>query len=234
VLKQDDFAAQRRRQWLFGGLILAAAAVAGLAAWQMQRSIHRQQALNEEQSNFIASVSHELRIPLATLRLLAEGLASGRVTEPHQRRQYAGLLLQETRRLGRLVENVLDFGRIEQGRKEYQFEPTDLVRLVSATVRAFEPLAAERKVRIAWTEPVDSQFAGRSEAMVELLADGVALQQALSNLLDNGTFSVMQSGNDLNLVFTSASEPIPEPGTWAAAVLLAGGGAYLRWRRRRK
>jgi signal transduction histidine kinase len=179
------FAAQRRRQWLFGGLILAAAAVAGLAAWQMQRSIHRQQALNEEQSNFIASVSHELRIPLATLRLLAEGLVSGRVAEPHQRRQYAGLLLQETRRLGRLVENVLDFGRIEQGRKEYQFEPTDLVRLVSATVRAFEPLAAERKVRIAWTEPVDSQFAGRSEAVVELLADGVALQQALSNLLDN-------------------------------------------------
>ena len=179
------FAAQRRRQWLFGGLILAAAAVAGLAAWQMQRSIHRQQALNEEQSNFIASVSHELRIPLATLRLLAEGLASGRVAEPHQRRQYAGLLLQETRRLGRLVENVLDFGRIEQGRKEYQFEPTDLLRLVSATVRAFEPLAAERKVRIACTEPVDSQFAGRSEAVVELLADGVALQQALSNLLDN-------------------------------------------------
>lgn len=179
------FAAQRRRQWFFGGLILAAAAVAGLAAWQMQRSIQRQQALNEEQSNFIASVSHELRIPLATLRLLAEGLASGRVAEPHQRRQYAGLLLQETRRLGRLVENVLDFGRIEQGRKEYQFEPTDLVRLVSATVRAFEPLAAERKVRIAWTEPVDSQFAGRSEAVVELLADGVALQQALSNLLDN-------------------------------------------------
>ena len=179
------FAAQRRRQWFFGGLILAAAAVAGLAAWQMQRSIHRQQALNEEQSNFIASVSHELRIPLATLRLLAEGLASGRVAEPHQRRQYAGLLLQETRRLGRLVENVLDFGRIEQGRKEYQFEPTDLLRLVSATVRAFEPLAAERKVRIACTEPVDSQFAGRSEAVVELLADGVALQQALSNLLDN-------------------------------------------------
>ena len=55
-----------------------------------------------------------------------------------------------------------------------------------------------------------------------------------SNLLANGTFSVVQSGNDLNLVFTSASAPIPEPGTWAAAVLLAGGGAYLRWRRRRK
>jgi len=179
------FAAQQRRQWLFGGIILAAAAVAGLAAWQMQRLIQRQQALNEEQSNFIASVSHELRVPLASLRLLAEGLASGRVAEPNQRRQYAGLLLQETRRLGRLVENVLDFGRIEQGRKEYQFEPTDLVRLVSATVRSFEPLAAERQVHIAWTEPADFQPRGGSEAVIEVLADGVALQQALSNLLDN-------------------------------------------------
>lgn len=179
------FAAQQRRQWLFGGIILAAAAVAGLAAWQMQRSIQRQQTLNEEQSNFIASVSHELRVPLASLRLLAEGLASGRVAEGKQRHQYAGLLLQETRRLGRLVENVLDFGRIEQGRKEYQFEPTDLVRLVSATVRSFEPIAAERKVRIAWTEPSGFQSIGGTEAVIEFLADGVALQQALSNLLDN-------------------------------------------------
>lgn len=179
------FAAQQRRQWLFGGIILAAAVVAGLAAWQMQRSIQRQQALNEEQSNFIASVSHELRVPLASLRLLAEGLASGRVAEGEQRHQYAGLLLQETRRLGRLVENVLDFGRIEQGRQEYQFEPTDLVRLVSATVRSFEPIAAERKVRIAWTEPSGFQSIGGTEAVIELLADGVALQQALSNLLDN-------------------------------------------------
>jgi signal transduction histidine kinase len=207
------FAAQRRRQWFFGGLILAAAVVAGLAACQMQRSIHRQQALNEEQSNFIASVSHELRIPLATLRLLAEGLASGRVAEPNQRRQYAGLLLQETRRLGRLVENVLDFGRIEQGRKEYQFEPTDLVRLVSATVRAFEPLAAERKVRIAWTEPVDSQFAGRSEAVVELLADGVALQQALSNLLDNALKHAPEGS-----VVTVAVEAVGSPSADLASV----------------
>jgi len=54
-----------------------------------------------------------------------------------------------------------------------------------------------------------------------------------SNLLDNGTFSVVQSGNDLNLVFTSASAPIPEPGTWAAMAIFAGGAAYAGWRRRK-
>jgi two-component system phosphate regulon sensor histidine kinase PhoR len=176
------FAAQRRQQWLFGGMILVTAGVAGLGAWQMNRAFRRQLALNAEKSNFVASVSHELRTPLASLRLLAEGLAAGRVEEESKRREYAGFLVQETRRLGALVENVLDFARIEQGRKQYQFEPTDLSRLVTATVRLFEPLAAERHVRLELNLP-----AGLAEPSgnLELNADGAALQQALVNLLDN-------------------------------------------------
>lgn len=176
------FAAQRRHQWLFGGMILVTAGVAGLGAWQMNRAFRRQLALNAEKSNFVASVSHELRTPLASLRLLAEGLAAGRVEEESKRREYAGFLVQETRRLGALVENVLDFARIEQGRKQYQFEPTDLRRLVTATVRLFEPLAAERQVRLELNLPAGSAEPGGS---LELNADGAALQQALVNLLDN-------------------------------------------------
>ncbi len=176
------FAAQRRQQWLFGGMILVTAGVAGIGAWQMNRAFRRQLALNAEKSNFVASVSHELRTPLASLRLLAEGLAAGRVEEESKRREYSGFLVQETRRLGALVENVLDFARIEQGRKQYQFEPTDLGRLVAATVRLFEPLAAERQVRLELNLPAGLAEPGRS---LELNADGAALQQALVNLLDN-------------------------------------------------
>jgi hypothetical protein len=54
-----------------------------------------------------------------------------------------------------------------------------------------------------------------------------------ANALDGGSFSLAQSGNDLNLVFTSASAPIPEPGTWVAMAIFAGGAAYAGWRRRR-
>lgn len=176
------FAAQRRQQWLFGGMILVTAGVAGLGAWQMNRAFRRQLALNAEKSNFVASVSHELRTPLASLRLLAEGLAAGRVGEESKRSEYAGFLVQETRRLGALVENVLDFARIEQGRKQYQFEPTDLGRLVTATVRLFEPLAAERQVRLELNLSAGPAEPGGS---LELNADGAALQQALVNLLDN-------------------------------------------------
>ncbi len=176
------FAAQRRQQWLFGGMILVTAGVAGLGAWQTNRTFRRQLALNEEQSNFVSSVSHELRAPLASLRLLAEGLAEGRVQDDAKRREYAGFLVQETRRLGALVENVLDFARIEQGRKQYQFEPTDLVRLVTETTRLMEPLAAERQVRLALKLPV--AVAGVGDRF-EIKCDGPALQQALVNLLDN-------------------------------------------------
>lgn len=176
------FAAQRRQQWLFGGMIMVTAGVAGLGAWQMNRAFRRQLALNAEKSNFVASVSHELRTPLASLRLLAEGLAAGRVEEESKRREYAGFLVQETRRLGALVENVLDFARIEQGRKQYQFEPTDLGRLVTATVHLFEPFAAERQVRLELNLPARLAEPG---GILELNVDGAALQQALVNLLDN-------------------------------------------------
>ncbi|MBN8247935.1 MAG: hypothetical protein J0L84_10880, partial [Verrucomicrobia bacterium] len=103
------FASQRRQQQLFGGMILATASVAGLGVWQAHRAFRRQCALAEQKSNFVSSVSHELRAPLASMRLLAEGLAGGRVQDDAKRREYAGFLLQETRRLGGLVENILDF-----------------------------------------------------------------------------------------------------------------------------
>jgi signal transduction histidine kinase len=116
------FVAQRRQQWLFGGMILVTAGVAGLGAWQMNRAFRRQLALNAEKSNFVASVSHELRTPLASLRLLAEGLAAGRVEEESKRREYAGFLVQETRRLGALVKStpISFMARARAGRADRQ------------------------------------------------------------------------------------------------------------------
>ena len=176
VEPQKLFAAQRRQQRLFTGLLLGVVGVAGIGLWQTRRAFLRQMALNEEKTNFVSAVSHELRAPLASMRLLAEGLAEGRAEEPAKRREYAGFLVQETRRLGSLVENVLDFSRIEQGRKEYRFEPVDVLRLTRETVRIPSAVAAERDVRL--------EFLG-SETAVEIWADAPSLQQALLNLIDN-------------------------------------------------
>ena len=175
------FAAQRHRIWLFGGLVLAAALTATvgfLAAW---RSFHRQLRLNEMKSNFVSSVSHELRAPIASVRLMAESLERGKVSEPPKQHEYFRFIVQECRRLSSLIENVLDFSRIEQGRKEYEFEPTDIATLTEKTVTLMETYAAERQIKLQLLFPEAHGLNGP----LQTLADGKALQQALVNLIDN-------------------------------------------------
>jgi signal transduction histidine kinase len=172
------FASQQSRAMLFGLLVIAStvAALIGLfAAW---RAFHRQLRLAEMKSNFVSSVSHELRAPIASVRLMAESLERGKVHEPQKQNEYFRFIVQECRRLSSLIENVLDFSRIEQGRKQYEFEPTDLLALTRETVKLMEPYAEEKGVRLELETRLETPNA-------ELEIDGRAIQQALVNLIDN-------------------------------------------------
>jgi signal transduction histidine kinase len=121
-------------------------------------------------------VSHELRAPIASVRLMAEGLERGKIQGAEKQSEYFRFIVQECRRLSSLIENVLDFSRIEQGRKQYELESTDLVALTVQTVRLMETYAAEREIHLA--------LEVRGEAApVEI--EGKAMQQALVNLIDN-------------------------------------------------
>ncbi len=173
------FARARSRALLMGSITLGAAVVALTGFLLARRAFHRQLALNEQKSNFVSAVSHELRAPIAAVRLMTENLTRGAPAEPERQREYFGLILQECRRLSSLIENVLDFSRIEQGRKEYDFEPTDLGALVAATVRLMEPVAADHGVR------VDCSVGRASLPGQSAVCDGRAIQQALVNLIDN-------------------------------------------------
>jgi signal transduction histidine kinase len=173
------FESQRIRAFWFVSLISfsTVAALFGLfAAWG---AFNRQQRLADMKSNFVSSVSHELRAPIASVRLMAESLERGKVQDEPKRNEYFRFIVQECRRLSSLIENVLDFSRIEQGRKQYEFEPTDLAALTRETVKLMEPYAAERGVRLETSnlQPPTSN--------VELNVDGRAMQQALVNLIDN-------------------------------------------------
>lgn len=175
------YARQTQRTLLFGTLIVisAIAAVLGLlAAW---RSFRRQQELNELKTNFVSSVSHELRAPIASVRLMAENLERGKIPDPGRQGEYFHFIVQECRRLSALIENVLDFSRIEQGRKQYEFEPTNLVALVETTVKLMEPYAAEKGVSLK----LETSSAPDGRSTLELDIDGRAMQQALVNLIDN-------------------------------------------------
>jgi signal transduction histidine kinase len=142
------FSSYRRHAWLLAGLVAASAFAALIGVFASWLAFQRQLRLNELKSNFVSSVSHELRSPIASVRLMAESLERGRVSEALKQHEYFRFIVQECRRLSSLIENVLDFSRIEQGRKQYDLEPTDLVALTQQTVKLMETYAAERGVNL--------------------------------------------------------------------------------------
>ncbi len=171
------FDAQREARARQLTALIAAAVFAVLvgffAAW---RAFRRQQQLSEMKTNFVSSVSHELRAPIASVQLMAEELVDGERPSDEKLAKYHRFIGQECRRLSGVIENVLDFARREQGRERFEFEPTDLDALVSGTVQLLRPYAGERGVKI------EEERRGE-DRMVE--ADGHALQRVLVNLLDN-------------------------------------------------
>jgi signal transduction histidine kinase len=173
------YAKQRQLQFIFGALIAVSALAALVGFMAAYRAFRHQQQLGEMKSNFVSSVSHELRAPIASVRLMAENLEHGKISEPEKQNEYFRFIVQECRRLSSLVENVLDFSRIEQGRKQYEFEPTDLGALTQTTVKLMEPYAAEKGVKL------ETSNLRPSASNIELNVDGRAIQQALVNLIDN-------------------------------------------------
>jgi two-component system phosphate regulon sensor histidine kinase PhoR len=182
--------------WLAALLVCAlTAALAGF--WTMRRSLFRERQLGALKSNFVASVSHELRAPIASMRVMAENLETGVVRDGARQKQYHRLISEECRRLATLIDNVLDFARIEQDRKTYRFAETDVAALVGDAIRLIEPRALQRGQTI------------RSDVVIidpPPVTDGLAVQQALINLLDNAikfspegatiTVQLCEAGND--------------------------------------
>lgn len=168
---------ERRERFLMFTAIITLAVVAALTGLASAfRTFQEQWRLSEMKSNFVSSVSHELRAPLASVRLMAESLERGKVNEPARQQEYFQLIGRECRRLTALIENVLDFARMDQGRKQYEMEPTDLVTLMQHTVKGMEAYAAERTVRLKL------EIEGEAR---EVEMDGQAMQQAVINLIDN-------------------------------------------------
>jgi signal transduction histidine kinase len=172
---------QRQRLFWFGSLIAVSAAVALTGLASTWAALRRQQALYEMQSNFVSSVTHELRAPLGALRLIAENFERGKVREPGEQQRFFQYMVQECSRLSAMIENVLGLARIEQGRQTYEFQETDVARLLEDTVRLMRAGAGERGVDLL-LEIDPGQFQAVGDAAV---VDGPALQRAVINLIDN-------------------------------------------------
>jgi signal transduction histidine kinase len=158
---------------LLVGVFVIAILSGGLLLLTQARRSEAEAALK---TSFVANVSHEFKTPLTTIRLYAELLADGRVSEPSRRDDYLRTIGRETQRLARLVGNVLDFSRLEQGRKQYRLEPLDLAGVVRAVLDTQAPRVAEAGLRLGWEPPADA---------LSVTTDRDALEQIVLNLLDN-------------------------------------------------
>jgi two-component system phosphate regulon sensor histidine kinase PhoR len=164
----------RDRPFYLGAIVLVIS-VAVFGAVLFWRDVRRDIHLAELRSQFVSSVSHELKTPLTSIRMFAETLLMGRA-RPDAQHDYLETIVNESERLTRLLDNVLDFAGIESGKKTYRLEPQSLAPVVRAAARAMEYPFSQRGVdlRIA----ID-------EAAPAVAADADALQQAILNLLSN-------------------------------------------------
>lgn len=118
---------------ILGGLSLLLAG--GL--WLTYHNVSKELALARLKSDFVSNVSHELRTPLSLIRLYAETLEMGRLKTTEKCQEYYQIIRKESERLTALINNILDFSRIEAGRKEYDFRDTDLRELVENTLESY-------------------------------------------------------------------------------------------------
>ena len=136
--------------------------------------VHRDAKLSELQADFVSKVSHELRTPLTSIRMFTETLALRR-GNPEVEARCIEALTKEGMRLQELIDRLLDWGRMESGRRLYEMKPSDISTLIDEAVATLEPLRARRGVELV-TDVSE---------MPKLMCDRGALKDALVNLLSN-------------------------------------------------
>ena len=170
---QSQFA-QRRRLMMAGLGILALLVIA--VSYLISRAVSRELAAARLQADFVSAVSHEFRTPLTSMRQFTEMLNEDDSLPAEKRRVFYQAQARATNRLSRLVESLLDFGRMEAGARPYRLEPMDVGRLVKTIVEEFLQETGSVHSEIECVVPIES---------TQVKGDGDALAQALWNLLDN-------------------------------------------------
>src|SRR5688572_6394989 len=166
------------RRWEMGTLALIGFIdlMLGAGLYLIYSNVRRELHLSRLKSDFVANVSHELKTPLALIRLFAETLEMGRVPGEEKSQQYYRVINKESQRLTQLINNILDFSRIEAGRREYRLAPADVSRIVAEVVEAYRFQIEQQ----GFTFEVEVE-----PGLPRVVADKEALAQALLNLVNN-------------------------------------------------
>jgi len=170
------YADMRQRQILSLAMLVFVVALLVFGSYITVRTVKRELEIARMRADFVSTVSHEFRSPLTGIRHLGEMLLDGRATDKEKQRDYYRMIVRESDRLTRLVENILDFSRMEEGRKEYRFVSMNTSLWLRKLTADFEAEIAETGVEVITRIP---------DGLPPISADPEALGSAVRNLLDN-------------------------------------------------
>ncbi len=164
------------RDYLFGTLIVALVATTLIGVIATLVVLYREAYLSRLQTDFVNKVSHDLRTPLTSIRMFVETLQMGRLADPVRRAEALSIIAGETARLSSLINRLLDWARMESGRRSYELRPEPLGPILEAALKGLEPQLLSQPAEVTRSFPHD---------LPEVLADKEALGEAILNLLQN-------------------------------------------------
>ncbi len=182
------------------GLLVAMLLLAiGVGSWLIVRSLNSELKLARQKTDFVSNVSHELKTPLTSIRMFSELLAEGRVADTAKQHSYQQIISAEAARLTRLINNILDFSRMERGEKKYNFQACNLVDIVRSTAETFRPHLETNGFKFECQLP---------ETKISVRGDADALAQIIVNLLSNAD-KYSNGGKEVMLQLISRASPLP-------------------------
>jgi two-component system phosphate regulon sensor histidine kinase PhoR len=164
------------RDYVFGILILALVTTTVAGTGATLAVLYREAKVAKLQTDFVNKVSHDLRTPLTSIRMFVETLQLGRLQDPARQAEALEIIAEETARLSGLINRLLDWARMESGKRSYELRREEVPRIVDAALQAFAPQRLGHQVEL--TREV-------AQDLPPVWADPNALSEALLNLLNN-------------------------------------------------
>jgi two-component system phosphate regulon sensor histidine kinase PhoR len=175
-----------------------------LGVWIVYRNVKREVELAQIKSDFVSSVSHELRTPLALISMFSETLEMNRVKSDEKRQEYYSIISQEANRLGRTVNTILNFSKMEAGKRKFQFEEKDLNEIVEQIFSNYKFHLKNKNFQFNFS---------LDENLPKIKIDDEAASEAIINLIDNAVkYSndkkelIIKTGTDYNYAYVEVTD----------------------------
>ncbi len=164
------------RDYVFGGLILGLVATTVAGTGATLAVLSREARVARLQTDFVNKVSHDLRTPLTSIRMFVETMQMGRLADPARQAEALGIIAGETVRLSALIDRLLDWARMESGKRSYRLEPVAVSDVLDDALAALEPALLQSPAEVSCQV---------TPGLPPILADREALADAVTNLLHN-------------------------------------------------